>query len=165
MADVEIKGMRELYEALSTKIPRRMEGKILQSALTAGTSLLVKEARANIIGGGTKRQQKAQAAFVGPSNQPRSITGTLRRAIYAKRGKKSNAEQEVRYVSVRRGKLAQKGGKDAWYARLVEYGTKYARPHPFMRPAWARGQRPAVDKVIEKLRVNIDKAVKAARWN
>ena len=165
MDEVRIKGMRELYEALSTKIPRHMEAKLLQSALAAGTSDIVRAARANIIGGGGKAQTKREAKFVGPTNKPQSRTGTLRRSIYAKRGRKSNPMMEVRIVSVYRGKRSAKKGKDAWYARLVEYGSRYAAPRPFMRPAWEAKQRPAVDKVLVKLRSGITKAVSSARWN
>lgn len=121
MADVEIKGMRELYETLSTKIPQGMEKALLQKALAAGTAEIVKRAKANIRG-------QVPEDYVGPpAPYPRSRTGTLKRAIYSARGKKSNAEQEVRIVNVRRGKRYQNrksGSADAYYARMVEYGHR-----------------------------------------
>lgn len=176
MADVEIKGMRELYIALSTKLPRNMEGRLLQKALAAGTAPLVKQARSNI------RGQVAED-FVGPPvPYPRSRTGTLKRAIYASRGKTSTPEKEVRIVSVRRGGRAAKRGLDAYYARWVEYGHRVGRkgkrlsrtsdvapsgrvmPKPFMRPAWDTTQRQSLDRITDGLRVQLERAIAASRF-
>ena len=177
MADVEIKGMKELYEALSTKIPRRLEGRYLQKALSAGTSEVIKVARRNARRGGS---------------------GTLARAIYAKRGRKSSPIQEVRYISVRKGKRFQStatGGRrkksaDAYYARFVEYGrglirpdkkevlrftgrdgevvyTKQSgpmRPRPFMRPAWDSTKEIAVRRFRDKLGELFEDSVRRARF-
>ena len=183
------RGARELYYALSTKIPQQMEGKLLQKALTAGTAVILKEAKANVGRGG---------------NFPRSITGTLKKAIYAKRGRKSDATQEVRFISIRRGNRAAKSGRDAWYGRLVEYGHRTAKkgsrlmresnaktkagfdryerkraagtikglrtstgradPHPFMRPAWESKKVEAQQRVMRAIGEQIDKAVREAAW-
>ena len=162
MQEVEIKGLRQLYETLSTKIPRRMEGKVLQKALAAGTAETVKAARRNI----------------GANGGPENRTGTLRRAIYAARGKTSTPTQEVRIVNVRRGKRYRKGksNRDAYYARWVEYGhrerqgkdsvgpPKFIPPRPFMRPAFESTKNTSVDRIIEKLRVVLADAVARSRF-
>jgi hypothetical protein len=97
-----------------------MEGRLLQKALAAGTAEIVRRARSNIRG-------NVPDDFVGPPvPYPRGRTGTLRRAIYAARGKTSNAEKEVRIVNVRRGKRAGRRGMDAFYGRMVEYGHRLA---------------------------------------
>lgn len=119
---VEIKGMRELYIALSTQIPRKMEPKLLQKALAAGTAIVVQAAKNNIRG-------QLPEGFVGPTREtPSNRTGTLKRAIYAGRGKTSDTFKEVRIVNIRRGKRAAKSSRDAYYGRMVEYGHRTAKP-------------------------------------
>lgn len=163
MSEVEIKGLRELYIALSTQIPRKMEGKVLQKALAAGTNEIVKAARRNI------------GAGAGPQN----ITGTLRRSIYATRGKTSTAEKEVRIVNVRRGRRYRKEGKrnrDAYYARWVEYGhfaraakdmvgpPKFIAARPYMRPAFESTKNDALNRTVERLREVLANAINSSRF-
>lgn len=106
---VEIKGQKELYVALSTRIPYALEAKALQSALSSGARLIVDEAKANVGLGG---------------QYPATRTGTLERAIYQSRGKKTTPTQAVRIVSVRKGKRFQKSNRDAYYGRWVEFGHR-----------------------------------------
>lgn len=187
---VKIRGMQELYRALSTTIPQNMEGKVLQAALAAGTKLVYEDARVNAVRGG---------AF------PKMVTGTLHGAIYHARSKFDNSPTfESRVVGVRKGKRAAKKGRDAWYARLVEYGhrkasgkggrlvrdsraltekglARYAAKrsggrikgtasfgdvpaHPFMRPAWDKNKERALDAILQGLDRQLKKAAQRARW-
>ena len=174
MEYVKVLGARQLYEALSTKIPRHMEGRILQKALAAGAAPILRAARANARRGGDQF--------------PDVITGTLARSIFSARSKFGNSvTREVRIVSVRKGKRASRRGRDAWYARLVEYGhrtgtrktgylqkrgkgsgfagtTTFVRPQPFMRPAFEANKERAVDLMMAKMRELVDQAARAARW-
>lgn len=117
-ATVTIKGLAELRRALQQTIPLEMQGKALQKALAAGARITVAAARENAKRGGK--------AF------PDVRTGTLVRAIYAKRSKWGNTQTfENRVIGVRRGakygKNRVKAGKsnmDAFYWKFVEFGHR-----------------------------------------
>jgi HK97 gp10 family phage protein len=165
VTEVKILGARELYEALSTKIPREMETKVLQRALSAGTKIVAQAARRNVVRGGSF---------------PKRITGTLAKAIYAAKSKFDQSSTfVVRVVGVRKGKRAAKKGRDAWYGPLVEFGhrarprksdanligpAKPVPPHPFMRPAWDENKDKALQAILTALRTEIEKAAEKARF-
>jgi hypothetical protein len=110
----EFKGRQDLYQALSTRIPLSMEERVLQQALAAGAKQVVEEAKSNVGLG---------------DPYPESRTGTLKRAIYQGRGKKSTPLEQIRIVNVRKGKRYQKskgGSRDAYYGRMVEFGHRIA---------------------------------------
>lgn len=109
---VQIRGTKELYEELSTRIPYRLEAKALQQALGAGAAVIVKEAKANIGLG---------------DPYPATRTGTLERAVYQSRGRKTTPELAVRIVSVRKGRRAMKSNRDAYYGRMVEFGHRIGK--------------------------------------
>lgn len=52
---------------------------------------------------------------------PRGRTGTLRKAIMAKRGRPTNRDRPFSDVVITHGRSAR---HDAWYWRFVEYGTQ-----------------------------------------
>lgn len=39
-------------------------------------------------------------------------------------------------------------GRDVWWGKFVEFGTRHARAYPFMRPAADEGKNAAVDAVV-----------------
>ena len=70
-------------------------------------------------------------------------------------------------VSVRQGKTsdvkrAKAGkapmGRDAFYARFVEFGTVKTPPQPFMRPALEDNITPATEAMKTRLRARLKKA-------
>lgn len=52
---------------------------------------------------------------------------------------------------------------DAWYGRLVEFGTEKMRAQPFMRPAFEGGKQRVVTDFGNGLRKGVDAAVERAR--
>ena len=148
--ETKIVGMKELYEALSTKIPRNMEGKVLQKALGRGTLILKRQVEQNI----------------GPGYPfPKDVTGTLRRSVYAKRSKFDNtATFEARIVGIRHGRAAAKRKLDAYYATWVEFGHKGVSARPFMRPAFETTKGRAFTAILDGLATQLDVAKKGANW-
>lgn len=164
MADtVKVEGLRELREALLRKVPAEMQGKVLQSALTAGARPIIKDAQ-------SRAPQK---------------TGRLRRAIYSVRDRvASNGVFEQRAVTVRQGKRA--GQRDAYYWRWIEFGrgvversrgalgtpekgffgreVKATPARPFLRPAFENRKGEALEVIRKRLAKAIEKAAAKARW-
>jgi HK97 gp10 family phage protein len=169
-SEVQVHGLRELREALVRKIPAEMQGKVLQQALSAGATVISREAK---------------------SRAPED-TGRLKKAIYSARNKRAATKTfEERVVAVRRGKKYQKSGRDAFYWKFVEFGhrtgagrgqylkktdgrnshgravnaTGFVPPKPFMRPAFEAGKHKAVEAIRTRLGKAIEKAAQKARWS
>lgn len=148
-SDVNVKGMKELHEALQT-LPVKLERNVMRAAINAGARVLRDEAR-----------MRAPVK-----------SGELRAGI---RVKSSNVKNGTITGGITTAGTKAKPG--AWYAHFVEFGTaahvirakpgKFlafggglytqvnhpgARAQPFMRPALdAKGQA-AVQAVADKVR-------------
>jgi HK97 gp10 family phage protein len=159
---VKVEGLRELREALVRKIPAEMQGKVLQSALTAGARPIVNEAKTRV---------------------PRR-TGRLAKAIYSRRNREgSNGVREERVITVRQG---GRRDRDGYYWRWIEFGrgvvqiargvlgtpgkgffgreVKAVPARPFLRPAFENRKTDALEAIRVRLAKGIAKAAEKARW-
>jgi HK97 gp10 family phage protein len=151
---VKVEGLRELREALISKVPQHLQGPTLQKALAAGAKPIVTMARR-----------------LAPKQ-----TGVLRRAIFSFRDKTSRQTFEVRSIRPRSGKKFQKSGRDAFYWKFVEFGHRVRKargsgsgvtvvpPHPFLRPAFESQKSVALAAIIEKLKTELIVAARKASW-
>lgn len=134
---VKVSGLEGILQALNSIVPQHFQGATLQKALGAAAAPIIKDA---------KRRAPV-------------LTGTLRADIYSFKDPKSTPTNEIRAITVRTGKRANKTQGDAFYWVWIEYGrgevttdahkslgtpekgffgkTVRAYPaHPFMRPAY-----------------------------
>lgn len=138
-----IDGLRDLQKAMNT-LSADMAGKIARQATAAGAGVVRKAAR---------------------QNAPKD-TGNLQAAVVMKRVRNTPLTDEY-IVSVRQGKTSDvkraktgKGalGRDAFYARFVEFGTVKTPPQPFMGPALRDNITPATEAMKTRLRARLKKA-------
>jgi len=108
----KIEGIREINAALE-KFSFNMERNIAKSAVRAGANVIAKEAR-----------------LIVPVGKSKTLKKSIR--VVARSRKQGHA---VASIVTRSGKEWRKKGMDAWYAPLVEFGTKYIPARPFMRRA------------------------------
>jgi HK97 gp10 family phage protein len=137
---VRIDGLKELGEALKG-LRLDMAQKAARQAVAAGASVVRAQARKNA-----------------PVD-----TGNLQKAIVMKRKRNTNLTEEYG-VSVRVGKKsdvtrakAGKGalGKDAYYARFLEFGTVKLPAKPFLTPALSQN----VQKATEAMKTRLAKRI------
>lgn len=137
-----VSGLRELGEALRG-LSQDMALKASRQAVAAGASVVRKAAR--------------QAA-------PKD-TGNLEKAIVMKRKRFTNITEEYN-VAIRVGKRqdiknakAGKGalGKDAFYARFLEFGTVKMSPRPFLGPALEANVNQATEAMKKRLAARIER--------
>ena len=137
---VRIDGLKELGEALKG-LRRDMAQKAARQAVAAGASVVRAQARKNA-----------------PVD-----TGNLQKAIVMKRKRNTKLTEEYG-VSVRVGKKsdvtrakAGKGalGKDAYYARFLEFGTVKLPAKPFLTPALSQN----VQKATEAMKTRLAKRI------
>lgn len=137
--EIKVDGLAELdrkLRALGPDIAR----KGLRSAVGAGARVILNQA-------------KARAPV---------DTGTLRRALYMKQIREESSDsRQTFFVSVRSGKKEQKKNRDAWYWRLVEFGTEKMSAQPFLRPAFEAAKLQALERIKAKLAERIQKFTQA----
>lgn len=141
MADVHVKGLRELHRMLQA-LPLKIERNIMRGALRAGANVILEQARTNVPVAETSDRNRERYG---------GYAGALRDSLRV--GTRSRKRRVTSYV--RAGGIKTKGGADVYYAHWVEYGTAPhsngrrgmhpgARPHPFLRPAADTKQTEAV---------------------
>lgn len=166
---VEIKGLRELRDALMRKIPAEMQGKVLQKAMVPGTKVWVQAAKNRAPPAGRK------------DSRGRAATGALRTSIHSEKDRgSSNGVFESRIVRPRSkragkriaGKEAKRGraytdknrGSGANYWWRVEFGDRYRKAQPYLRPAFDATKQEVIAATVLSLKRALVDAVKAARW-
>jgi HK97 gp10 family phage protein len=140
---VKVSGLRDLGVAMS-RLSADMAGKVARQATAAGAGVVRRAAR--------------RGAPVD--------SGNLAAAIVMKRQRQSRLTEEY-LVTVRKGKTRDakagktgqaKQGKDAYYARFVEFGTVKMPARPFLRPALENNLQAATDAMAQRLKQRIEKA-------
>ncbi len=146
----KIEGLAELGKALR-ELPERVARNGLRVSVYAGAKVVRDEARA--------RAPKA-AQSLGPNQPP---PGTLKRSVIMKHiPELSSLTRQTFFVTVRHGKKYRKQGKkgnlsqDAWYWRIVEFGTRKMRARPFLRPALEAKRREAGQAMKDRLSERIE---------
>ena len=131
--DFHIEGAKELDAALK-RLGLDMERKIAKSAVRAGATVIAKEAKNNVpVESGTLR------------NSIRVVTRSKR------------VGDAVASVVTRSGKKWRSKNMDAWYAPLIEFGTKNRPATPFLRPALDVKGPEAIKKMSEVIQKRISK--------
>ena len=133
MLKFKINGAKELERNLK-RLPLTLERRVAKSAVRAGAAVIAKEAK-----------QRAPVD-----------TGVLKRSIKVV-ARSRRFGDAVASVVTRAGKRWQSKNMDAWYAGLVEFGTRQRPATPFLRPAVDATQKQAVRAMAKKARERIAK--------
>lgn len=147
MADclrVEVQGLKELERKMIALGPR-LARNALRSSLNAGAQVIKKEAQAR---------------------EP-ELTGKLKKATYVARSRRGSGPdtdnlgfKETYIVGVRSGRKEMKKGRDAYYWRWLEFGTKFMSARPFLRPAFELKKYEALERIKEKLFQRLEVLIK-----
>lgn len=123
---IKLQGLEDLKRRFR-EIPHEIATKVLRKGVMAGATLVKKAAIAQIGSG---------------EPAPQSRSGTLKRAAIVKFIKERSNETQVEYiVTFRKGKRQRSKGRDAYYAKWVEFGHRgrggsIVPPHRFLKPAF-----------------------------
>lgn len=161
--DRNIIGGRELDAMLQSLAPK-IEKNIMRSALRAGAAVIAKEVKANApVGPTSSENARLYGGYAG------ALRDSVRVSVKVEKGGRILAAVKV-------GGKGKKGA-DAFYAHMVEFGTKPhlikpqnaralsiggaplaavmhpgARPRPFVRPAFAHKTQEAIEAVGAQIR-------------
>jgi len=146
---IGIAGAKELEKVLKM-LPNKVSENVLSRSVSSGATIVKNEVKKNA------------ARFSGKTHHPQY--GTLRDNIRKKK------------LKYQRGKVTYAVDTgDAFWAHFLEYGTgryyegpgssskgEAAKTHmpaqPFFRPAWDASHEKAMVKIIQRLKINIEKA-------
>lgn len=150
MADairIQLKGFKELADKLRA-LPRDIAENALKGAVASAANVIRKEARLKV---------------------PQGETGTLRRSIYAAFAKEDSTYTKKKYVvGWRKGKRFRAVGKnkanlDGYYGLFVEFGTRFVRARPFIRPAMEHKKDAALEAIRKVVAARIDRFARKGR--
>lgn len=132
MKKYDIEGLTELHAALS-KLPEKVERKVLRSMVQAGGQVVVKAARQNV-----------------PVDSGELKKGIVRRS---KKGKKVAGQVEVSVGP----------STDVFYGRFLEFGTAHIAARPFLRPAFDDNYQAIIDAIRKRGLKRIEKEAEKLR--
>jgi HK97 gp10 family phage protein len=144
--EVTITGLKELQTALR-QLPKELQGKVLTAALRDGARIVINDAK-------VRAPKATEPHFVGKGKelvQP----GNIARNIMVRKVKDTDNTATVS-VGIR---AKGKAGKNAFYWRFLEFGTKFISARPFMRPAFESKKHEVAEAIKTALRKRIDAAV------
>lgn len=136
--DVKFAGGKEMLTVMK-KLDRDVERKLGMSALRSGARKILAEAK-RLVPVRTERLKKA----ITVKGVPKRF-GVIQLAIGVKRGKKRSDTT------------------GAWYAHLIEFGTKFMPAKPFLRPALDSRHKEAIQVVGNRLWRLISKETKVIK--
>ncbi|MDA8095584.1 MAG: HK97 gp10 family phage protein [Betaproteobacteria bacterium] len=157
MTDLKVEGLAEL-QALLDDLPAKIEANVVRGGLRAGAQIIADEAK--------------RLCPVGDHVPKGETPGALRESIHVSmRSKHGRVQASIKA-----------GGKKAWYAHMVEYGTARhwikpknrkslfvaglfkeaidhpgAKKQPFMRPAIDNKAQEAIEAVRDYMKSRIEK--------
>ena len=146
---IKVHGLRELQAAMR-ELPRRIDRRILNAALMAAARPMVADAKAGV----PVDTGKLRASIIAAPAKRTSHTATVRMRV-------SGATQVVKE---RRGKKVPTWvrSKDfPFYALFIERGTSKMSAKPFLRPAFERNKRSAIEIIKTRIAARIE--VEAAK--
>lgn len=148
-------GFREVQKALE-ELPAVMKEKVVVGATRAATKVIADEAKRNV-----------------PVD-----TGLLKKSIGVSKAKKSDTEQNhVKFYVVPKSKILfskkvtladgsigkLKSKIYAYYAHMVEFGTKNMAPRPYLRPAYQNSAKKAVQAFQDYALKRVEREVRKLR--
>lgn len=141
MTTIRVHGLKELGESMRG-LSEDVRRKVARAATNAAAQVVRKAAVGNIV------------------KSPSVQTGNLKRNVITKRIPETSLTSE-HIVTVRQGRVTKKqkerGLRDAYYARFVEFGTVKMPAEPFLRPAFDSNKMKAVNAMADRLRARIAK--------
>jgi HK97 gp10 family phage protein len=180
---VQVHGLRELREALIRKVPEHFQGRVLQKALSSGARPVLRTARQLAARGKTGVLRRS----IYSARDKSSSNGIFEQKIISVRsGKKLRKSGKDafywRFIEFGRGPVVagqrlRKGRLGATRNSRTDatvlgtsakgfFGKQVAAApaRPFLRPAFDRNKRQALDGIQKSLAAEIPKAARKAAW-
>lgn len=140
---VQVHGLEELERALM-QLPEEVSGKALQTAVNAAGRLI--------------KQETQDRAPVG------TVSHWIGRKSKNKRAEPGNLRKYIRMQRLRNSKfsaaVAITWSGNAFYGKFLEFGTRYMKAQPFIRPAFDARSNDAVELLKKRLALRINAAAK-----
>ena len=155
---MQLTGFKELAAALR-ELPERVARNGLRAAVNAGSTIVKKQALANVDAQGLVLTGAMKANFY--QKQIREQSGPMEQTFYVgvRKGVAKYAKTAANKRSGKAGK-AYKSEGTTFYWRFHEFGTSKMPARPFIRPAFESQKEAAVTAIGAKLDAVIQKHAK-----
>lgn len=150
---VHVKGVSELTAKLRA-LPDKLKRKALRIAVQAAAKVVRDEARRLFRMYWTVRTGRLLKNIVMKYISEKSKGERMTYYVLVKKVRRRYAQNRTNAKLQRAGKSYQAEG-NAYYWRHLEFGTAYIRAQPFMRPAFEKKSREAIEAMAEVLRREI----------
>lgn len=157
MAD-SITGLSELLSAMK-HLDARTQKKIAPKMVSAAARIVRTEAKAIASSKGLRKtgDMIRNIALKRERNAP---SGTTQYNVGVRHGR-SAGKKVIKYVEKsKRGKIVLRRRNDPFYYRFLEFGTKYIRANPFLRPALENKRNEAIRAMETALEKELQKVVR-----
>jgi HK97 gp10 family phage protein len=165
---LEIVGLKQLEQKLN-RLGKSITKSMLNKASTAGAKIIKEEAKSKaqpIRDTGVLRRSIAVKRLKGTRTRSTVIVGCRNKVYIVKKKPKTRTIRDATSGKFRSEKIRLKDRQvrevkrnPARYAHVVELGTKYTRPQPFLRPAIKAKKRYAEREMLRVLKVEVKKKI------
>lgn len=140
---IKVEGLKDLEKRMMT-LRDEVAGRALQSALGSAAKVVVDEVKKNVPESAVSEYKLYSGNHVS--------RGWLRNQVIGKRVKESDSSAQ--------NVITFKDKKNSFFWRFLEFGTSKMKAKPFMRRSFEDSKQAALDRFMERLKQNIDKAKK-----
>ena len=152
---ITVEGLRELDRRL-TELGPKIARKLGNNATAKGAAVIRDEARrrAQFEGGYSTGFVRQNIMQFRPSRKRREIANEIHIGVRLRGSRKKRLAQRT----IRRMRHGKKvNAYPGYYWFMLEFGTRYMRAQPFLRPAFEAQGTAAMNKTIETLRAGLQK--------
>jgi HK97 gp10 family phage protein len=156
---VQVEGLRELRARLKA-LPPKLQGPPARHALHAGAKVIKQAARNSSAWSDDTGFLRENIVQFSAKKSETQYDAEVRVGVRKRRTKRQG--KRLAAARGRRQRRQRKGIVTAYYWKYLEFGTSRMAARPFMRPAFEANKMDALNRIIESLRVQIDKAAAKA---
>ena len=155
---VQVKGLSELLKNME-QLPRELvsnRGGLVRSALFRAAKTVRDEAKQRA----PRDTGALQASVIAARDNNPQATGANERYVVTVKKKRWTGKAKAKAAKTAAGKIDYRKSGDAFYWRVVEFGTSKMRAQPFLRPAFESQKDVALDQFKQSLATGIQRTVR-----
>lgn len=158
---VQVRGLDQLLKNME-QLPRELvskNGGLVRSALFKATKRVREEARKRA----PRDTGNLSRNVIAVRDKNPQANGASERFMITVRGKRWTKKAKEKAVRKSSGKIDYRRSGDAFYWRWVEFGTRFVRAQPFLRPAFEGEKEAALEDFKSSLATGITRVVRKMR--
>jgi len=157
--DVKLEGLEQVKQALK-ELPQKLQGRPIRSALLSGAKPIREHAKA--IHQWHDDSGFLRTAIVSYPVKKNEHEYTDQVRVGVKRRRKKRESKKLIAARAQRRRRQKKNIVTPYYWRYLEFGTSRMPARPFMRPAFESEKSGSSQRIVKRLREEVEKAAQKA---